>query len=448
MRKPKKTVPAADSIPGAIEPEEANRLFSSLEGLQSVSLAVSGGPDSLALLFLYERWRRDHAPGQQCLVLTVDHGLRDQSAGEAKAVGDICRSLSLEHRILTWTGEKPTSDLQARARETRYDLMKTEMAIRGIKHLVLGHHLDDQAETFLGRLARGSGVYGLASMAPLQPREDIILLRPLLEVAKGRLITTVKGAGWQWSDDPSNRNPKYLRSRLRDIGPELERVGLTPERMAGTARRMQRAAKALQSATEQLGKTVLTRHPAGPACLKLDRFFDAPEEIGLRLLSQTLAAVGGRPYGPRLDHVEGLYESLRKLEAGAFRGASLAGVVCFVSKKDSDRVWFFRERREEIKPVNVHPGQTVLWDRRFNVKLSDTAPAAVEIDIIGSRSIEELQIERPDRWPRRIFETAPIVIWPERVETRDHYVPGLSERCPDWLAVEPAGSCVGVLPLN
>lgn len=413
-----------------------------------MALAVSGGPDSLALMFLYARWQRVRAPGQVCLVLTVDHRLRSEAAEEARAVGEICRSLSLEHRILTWTQEKPASDLQAAAREARFSLMKAEMASRGIKHLVLGHHLDDQAETFMGRLARGSGVYGLASMAPVQPFGNIILLRPLLDVAKHRLIATVENAGWQWADDPSNRNAKYLRSRLRSILPQLEQVGLTPERMVGTAKRMRRAAQALQSATNQLGATTLIRHPAGPVCLKLDHFFSAPEEIGLRLISQTLATVAGRPYGPRLEHVEGFYESLQKLEAGQFRGTSLAGVVCFSSKKETDRVWLFRERRNEIELQTVHPGEAVCWDRRFDINLSTSAPDPIEIDIVGNRSMDVLKIQRSDCWPRRIFETAPIVTWPQEDRTHNHYIPGLSELCPAWLVVKPAGSFSAGLPSN
>ncbi|MEP3276982.1 MAG: tRNA lysidine(34) synthetase TilS [Stappiaceae bacterium] len=436
-------MPAADKNNTALEEEEAKQLFSGLAELSAVALAVSGGPDSLALLFLYARWRQREAPDQTCVVLTVDHGLRTESAAEAAGVQRLCRSLSLEHRTLTWTGAKPTSDLQAEAREKRYDLMLSEMASSGIGHLVLGHHLDDQAETFLTRLGRGSGVYGLASMAKSQKREGVVLLRPLLDVPKRRLLATLERDGRTWVDDPSNRDPKYLRSRLRALMPDLEQIGLTSERLAGTARRLRRAADALNFATEQLGDTVLSRHPAGPVSLKIAPFFEAPEEIGLRLLSQILAFAGGHPYGPRLEHIEGLYQSLQQLQSGEFRGASLAGVICYVAEKMNDRVWFYRENRGTIQSLPLGPRQNVLWDSRFRITLSELAPDQVVVGTLGTQNFEHLSGGPSSLWPKKVFETAPLVTWAKQgamEKSQDglgcaHYVHGLSKTRPNWLVV-------------
>jgi len=145
--------------------EEAKSLFADLARAPALVLAVSGGPDSTALLMLAARWCAALKRGPQLLAVTVDHGLRAQSAAEANSVKRLARKLGVPHKTLRWTGRKPSTGLQEAARETRYRLLAEAARKTGAQHVVTAHTLDDQAETVMLRLARGSGLSGLAAMA-------------------------------------------------------------------------------------------------------------------------------------------------------------------------------------------------------------------------------------------------------------------------------------------
>jgi len=177
-----------------IAASEVEALLAPLAEFSKVALAVSGGPDSVALMRLVARWRAGPAKGPQLGVLTVDHQLRPGSREEAQYVGQIAAGLGLPHAILTWEHEQmSTAGLQERARAARYDLMATYCHANDIPALVTAHHLDDQAETFLMRLKRGSGLDGLAAIPERGAWAGITVLRPLLDVPKARLLATLDG---------------------------------------------------------------------------------------------------------------------------------------------------------------------------------------------------------------------------------------------------------------
>ena len=224
-----------------VRDDEANALFSGLDGLRGLILAVSGGPDSTALLVLAARWAKRVKRAPKLVAITIDHGLRKEAAGEAVAVGRLARRLGVSHRTLRWRGKKPKSGLQEAAREARYRLLAQAAADAGYAHILTAHTLDDQAETVLFRLARGSGVVGLAGMAhasllPTGPSASgegvIFLVRPLLRIPKARLVATLKAARIPYSDDPTNRDPRFTRARLRTLLPALAREGLDARGLA------------------------------------------------------------------------------------------------------------------------------------------------------------------------------------------------------------------------
>jgi tRNA(Ile)-lysidine synthase len=204
---PQKMRPLKDSRPPAqaVCAAEAKRLFDPLAHACSLVLAVSGGPDSTALLVLAARWRAARRQAPNLLAVTIDHGLRPQSAREALAVKRLARSLGVPHRILRWQGRKPRTGLQEAARAARYRLLADFARAAKADHILTAHTLDDQAETVLMRMSRGSGMRGLAAMrkvAPLpvacSPRRrahGVVLVRPLLEIPKARLVATLKHAG-------------------------------------------------------------------------------------------------------------------------------------------------------------------------------------------------------------------------------------------------------------
>jgi tRNA(Ile)-lysidine synthase len=321
-------VSAADTHP--VSPAEARSLFAPFADQPSIVIAVSGGPDSTALLWLAARWRTARTNGPELLAVTVDHGLRPESRREAAAVKHVAKGLGVAHRIVRWTGPKPKTGIQEAARDARYALLAAAAKKAGAHVVLTAHTLDDQAETVLLRLLRGSGPAGLQAMstrAPYPGEPRLVLARPLLSIAKARLVATLDKAGVAFAADASNRDPRYARARLRRIMPQLAAEGLTAERLATLARRLQRAEAALRHAVaEALERVSLTPWGEG-ARIAFDRpRFDAlPAEIALRLLGEAIAHAGDE--GPvELRKLEALFEALTQTQGSAFR-RTLAGAM-------------------------------------------------------------------------------------------------------------------------
>jgi tRNA(Ile)-lysidine synthase len=288
-------VSAADAA--AVSANEAGALLADLIGLRSVILAVSGGPDSTALLFLAARWRAARGRGPKLVAVTVDHGLRPGSAREAAAVKRLAGKLGVAHRTLRWTGPKPKTGIQEAARSHRYRLLVAAARKEGAGHILTAHTLDDQAETVAFRLVRGSGLAGLAGMARATSLEDRTLIRPLLGITKARLLATLSAAKIPFNVDPSNEDPRFARARLRRLLPQLAREGLDAARLATLARRLERAERALEWATDQ-AFTRLSLCSTASCGIALDRrgIAELPAEVALRLLRRGITAVGeGEP---------------------------------------------------------------------------------------------------------------------------------------------------------
>ncbi|MSP44127.1 MAG: tRNA lysidine(34) synthetase TilS, partial [Alphaproteobacteria bacterium] len=242
----------------------------------AIAVAVSGGADSMALLHLTTRWLEQTGQRGRLLALTVDHGLRAASAAEAEQIGGWCREIDVSHKILRWQGVKPVSDIQSAARRARYELMTNACKELGIPSLLLGHQLEDQAETFLLRLGRGSGVDGLSAMAPERDWNGVRILRPLLGFSRLRLQATLKMQQTPWIEDPSNHDPRFARVRMRDRLQDMAAAGLGPARLAQTAGRMRRVRNALEDVTWRLMREVVQWEPCGFACLSLPPLMAAP----------------------------------------------------------------------------------------------------------------------------------------------------------------------------
>src|SRR5690606_27785001 len=218
------------------------------------------------------------------------------------------------HRILTWQGEKPQAGLQAAAREARYRLLAAACRKAGVNGLLAAHHLEDQAETFLLRLARGSGVDGLAAMAPtrlLSGMPELVLLRPLLGVPRARLEATLAAARLEAIHDPSNENERFDRVKARRLLAELAPLGLDARRLADTAGHMARVRAALEAQTRALRAAHARLGLAGDVSMDADALRGAPEEIALRALAAIVKQAGGAVYPPRFEALSALYAALR-----------------------------------------------------------------------------------------------------------------------------------------
>jgi len=366
---------------------EAQELLTPLARCPHLALAVSGGPDSLALMHLAARWRAALGVGPQLSVLTVDHGLRPGSREEAELVGRMASELGLPHAILTWERKEPhAASLQARARAARYDLMAAYCHANDIPAVVTAHHLDDQAETFLMRLKRGSGLDGLAAIPERGAWAGITVLRPLLDVPKARLVATLDAAGILFVSDPSNIDPRFERARVRRSAEALEKLGLTPEALALSARRLRRARHALEDAAQNFLAANSETSEAGYALIDREALASAPREIALRALSQLVGAVGGGETPLRLAKLEVL---LAAVEETPDKVHTLGR--CRL-EPFSERLGIFREVRRRGLPVaRLLPGERTLWDNRFRIELGANESEPITVRALGESGLRALR---------------------------------------------------------
>lgn len=298
-----------------ISAREAAQLFADWKTAPAIVLAVSGGPDSLALMWLAASWRKALKRGPALSVVTVDHGLRPESAREARAVKRIAQALDLPHRTLRWAGDKPASGLQAAARDARYRLLVRAAKSAGASHIMTAHTRDDQAETVLMRLSRGSGISGLAAMARETERDGLVLARPLLDISKQRLTATLKRARIAFATDPSNADPRFTRPRLRELMPLLAAEGCDSRNLARFAARAARADAALEQLVDGAERLLAMcgQERPGPG-YDADAFCGLAAEVRIRLLLRELTRVG-REGSPELGKVEALAAAIEAATA-------------------------------------------------------------------------------------------------------------------------------------
>jgi tRNA(Ile)-lysidine synthase len=365
----------AQSKARAITDEEFTTLMAK-HGLakdqKAVAIAVSGGADSMALSLLVARWGKG-------IYLSFDHGLRENSAQELETVGKWLKAKGLKHVILSWAGDKPTTGIQQAARDARYLAMETWCKENAVSHLLIAHHEDDQAETFIMRLARGSGVDGLTAMSAISPplflNQGPQYVRPLLGHGKDRLVATLEYMGQNWIEDPSNQNLAFTRIQARQLLKASPIEGLNNKRMANTATRMKRVRLVLDRLTsEAIDQAVIideTAQKAGFCYLNIEVLKAADEEIALRVISRLLTCFGGNKYPPRLLPVERLFgEFMRE----GFSGATLAGCHILAHKDEKHQVIIGREANAISQEITVNPDTTELWDSRFLVHLDGNLP--------------------------------------------------------------------------
>ncbi|MHB8270385.1 tRNA lysidine(34) synthetase TilS [Bradyrhizobium sp.] len=311
-----------DDDDSPISSSDAKRLFADWTAAPAIVLAVSGGPDSIAMMWLAARWRRALKRGPQLVAVTIDHGLRPDAAREARDVKRLAKTLDLPHRTLRWSGAKPRTGVPAAARDARYRLLAKAARAAGATHVLTAHTQDDQAETLLMRMSRGSGIAGLAAMARQSQRDGVVLARPLLHIPKARLVATLKKARIGFADDPTNRDTRFTRPRFRALMPALAAEGFDARNLTRLAARFARANAALEILADGAERYLALGHRgAAQAGFDANAFAALAEEIRLRLLLRWIDQVGHE--GPaELGKVEALLAALDRAVAatGSSRG--------------------------------------------------------------------------------------------------------------------------------
>ncbi|WP_323763662.1 tRNA lysidine(34) synthetase TilS [Marinovum sp.] len=360
-----------------------------------IGLAVSGGGDSMALLTLAHNWTRRMGVGLR--VVTVDHGLRSESAGEAAFVARECAAMGHAHDILRWQDWDGSGNLQEAARAARLRLIG---AWRGdLQHVLMAHTLDDQAETVLMRLARGSGVDGLAGMAARrfvaeEEGTGFWLLRPLLEVRRAELrhyLTVLKG---HWIEDPSNGDARFERVRVRQALEVLAPLGLDAPALAETAGRMARAQAALRArACEAADRVVRQVH--GDLLYDRDGLATLDDETRMRLLAAGLQFVSGQVYRPR---ARALAAAAGQVASGGT--ATLHGCLMRAERSEIRICREYAAVAEAVAPVGG------LWDGRLRLSGAGLGPG--EVRALGAEGASQLS-ERPSGLPYQSLIAQPAV---------------------------------------
>ena len=357
----------------------------------TLGVAVSGGGDSVALLHMLATRRA----GLQAV--TVDHGLRAESADEAAQVAALCQRLGVPHTILKWQGWNKSGNLQDAARQARLRLITAWAAEENITHIATGHTLDDQAETVLLRLARGSGVDGLSGMAARRSAGRITWVRPLLHTRRDELRAYLVENGIEWIDDPSNDDPKYDRVKARQALAILTDLGITTDGLVATADRMQDARAALEAATLALANTCAEITEAGEVRLNMAIFNTAADELRFRLLSATLQWISGAPYRPRFDSLRGLLNRI-----GEENGQTLHG--CIIRSHSGNIIV-----RREVSKVAGPCAASAVWDHRW-VLTERGDETAVTIAALGEDGLQECKSWRETGHARETVLASP-ALW-------------------------------------
>ena len=360
--------------PAARFPEQMDDCLGGAPPPAALGVAVSGGGDSMALMALLAGWAAGR--GVTLAAVTVDHGLRPEASEEAALAARQAARFGLAHDTLKWGGWDGAGNLQDAARRARAGLIADWATARGIAAVALGHTLDDQAETVLLRLARGSGVDGLAGMAPRRRADGVTWLRPMLALGRAELRDWLAAEGIPWADDPSNLDPRFDRVKARRALTALAPLGIGAGGLAATARHMARARRALEEAVRDAARALARATPTGDVEIARDGLARLPAEIRLRLMAHALRFVASAPYRPRLDALERLTDA-----ALAGRGGTLHG--CRV-EAGGPALAVIREAAA-LRDTTAQPG--ALWDGRWRVTGPAGAPAGLRVAALGESGL-------------------------------------------------------------
>ncbi len=357
-----------------------------------LGVAVSGGSDSVALLCLLalvaERLNIT------LLVISVDHGLRAEARTEIRTVTDLCARLGVVHHVEYWSGWDGGGNLQNAAREARYSLISDWAIGNDITTVALGHTANDQAETFMMRLARGSGVDGLAAMAPRRVQNGVTWVRPLLGIHRRTLRNYLRERSIRWIEDPSNEDQIFERVRMRDALALLEPLGITVDGLTGIAQNMRKAREALDWQTFLAARDAVIVE-FGTIRIDMKRYRTLPEEIARRLIVRAIGWISQSAYSPRRASVSVVMQAVRSGDSATLEGVQL--------QQQDGQMWLFREYAA-VSDQGVEVGD--IWDDRWTISGPEDDPA-IHVRAVGPEGLKQVPNWREAGLPRAALLSTP-----------------------------------------
>lgn len=331
-----------------------------------IAIGVSGGIDSLALLLLFNDWAKQN--NSILYAITVDHKLRETSTQEASYINNICTNYNINHIILTWEGKKPISNIEAIAREKRYELIAEFCKENDIKYLLTGHHLEDQAETFFIRLFRGSGIDGLSCMQNEIIMNNLHIIRPFLHIHKYELKNYLEKNNIQWIEDESNNDEKFLRNKIRNFLNSFDNKEEITERIGFAVNDINKCKNFIQAKIEEVENKILDFSSFGICLINTSELLKIEEDLSLRLLAKTSMKISGNVYKPRLEKLKRLYDEIHNYYYN-FENLKYTFYGCVFQKYDDNRMVVYREYNAIENDINLEFNKEVIWDNRFTIKL-------------------------------------------------------------------------------
>lgn len=402
--------------------------FTFLRKIKKIAVAVSGGIDSMALVFLIQRWlEQNNLNGVELIAITVDHKLRPSSTKEAEHVHNLMQKNNIEHCTLNWNDKKPHSNLELHARNARYELLTNFCKQKGIEHLLIAHHLQDQAETFMIRLFRGSGIDGLASMQNINEINGVKIVRPLLDVTKGELRSYLEKNKIKWVEDESNEDEKYMRNKIRKFLNSFEDKENIVRRISNTVDEIAKARRVIEDDLIECANDVIEFDELGYCKVNLKKLSELDKDLGLRLLAWVVMDISGNEYKPRLKKLERVYNKLVN-EEDLSKKQTFYG--CCFYEYEKGRVIFYREVSKIKHTLKNLGSDEFLWDGRFvikgisnilnekEVKIANLTPQKLN-GLMRTKKVNEREIKK-FAIPKEIFYTIPVIKVLEKIAEIPH----------------------------
>ncbi len=349
-------------------------LFSSYINHDRIALAVSGGRDSMALMYLVYRWKAHLALNIEIEVLTVNHNLRKAAEDECGFVQKIAKNYGFKHKVLIWEHEHVETSIQEKARKARYQLMLDYVREENIDTILTAHTSDDNIETFIMRLAKGSGLNGLKSINEIRHEDRIQIQRPLLSLSRSLTTEILRSTGNEWVDDPTNDDERFERVKIRNNISLLSSFNISSDNLTKTIQRLARAHESISFFTNLVSEELVELSELGHANVNFDKLRYYPKEIILRVFAKALTDVNGGNVS--LSSLEAVFAELIKTE----RSKTLNGCQIIPQK---NKYVIVRENRG-ISPVEIKINERISWDGRFDVYLKSCDKTNIVIDQIGN----------------------------------------------------------------